>query len=71
MLITSARRIREIAALMAHLSSTVFFWDKVILRLRLKFVPKVILSSHINQLIHLPTFYLSLTVITGRLYCTC
>lgn len=55
--ITSARRIGDMVALMAHPMFTVFFPGKVTLRPHPKFIPKVTSTFHMNQLIQFPTFY--------------
>lgn len=54
---TSAQRVSGLGALMAHPPSTVFVKDKVTLQPHPKFFPKVSSSFHLNQPIHLPTFY--------------
>ncbi|XP_038268433.1 uncharacterized protein LOC119859812 [Dermochelys coriacea] len=55
--VTSARRVGEIAALMAPPPFTVLFPDKVMLRPHPKFTSKMSSAFHINQLIWLPAFY--------------
>lgn len=54
--ITSARRVRELGAMMANPFST-FHKDKVSLQLHPKFLLKVVSQFHLNQPIHLATFF--------------
>ncbi|XP_064420364.1 uncharacterized protein LOC135359260 [Latimeria chalumnae] len=55
--ITSARRISELQALVVHEPFTHFLRDKVVLRTRPRFLPKVVSEFHINQEIFLPVFF--------------
>lgn len=84
--VTSAWRLSELAAMMAHPPFTVFHMDKVTLQFNPRFLPKVASPFHLSQVIHLPVFYpkphsskrertlYSLNVrhaLTFYLYCTC
>ncbi|EMP40102.1 Netrin-G1 [Chelonia mydas] len=55
--ITSARQVGEMGALMADPPYTMFFRDKVTLLMHPRFFPKVHSSFHLNEPIHLPTFF--------------
>ncbi|XP_074872927.1 uncharacterized protein LOC142024640 isoform X2 [Carettochelys insculpta] len=55
--ITSARKVSELAAIMAMPPCTVFSKEVVILRLHPAFLPKVSSEFHVNEPIVLPSFY--------------
>lgn len=55
--ITSARRVSEIQALCANEPYTVFHLNRVVMRTRPSFLPKVVSDFHVNQAISLPTFF--------------
>lgn len=55
--ITSARRVGELGAQMAHPPYTTFYKDKMILRPHPKFIAKVASPFHLNQHIYLPVFF--------------
>lgn len=57
--VTSARRMLELQALLANISSPFmpFHKDKVYLKSYPKSVPKIVSAFHLNQIIHLPVFF--------------
>lgn len=57
LVVTSARRVSEIKALMSELPYTVFYKDKVQLRPHPAFLPKVMLHFRVNQDNFLPVFH--------------